>query len=109
MAVRELSATEARAWLEAEHPPRVVDVREQEEWDLCRIEGAELMPLSIFDRLAPERLRDAAEPLLIYCHHGVRSRRAAEFLVQQGFTDVANLTGGIDAWSTDVNPAVPRY
>ena len=109
MAVREISATDAQSWLQSENPPRLIDVREQDEWDLCRIDGAELLPLSAFGALAPDRLVDPAEPLLIYCHHGVRSRRVAEFLAQQSFRDVANLSGGIEAWSLEVDPAVPRY
>lgn len=109
MPVRELSASDAQTWLRSDHPPRLIDVREQEEWDICRIAGAELLPLSAFGALAPDRLKEPAEPLLIYCHHGVRSRRVAHFLVQQGFADVANLSGGIEAWSLEVDPAVPRY
>lgn len=109
MVVRELSPSEAQAWLQSERPPRLIDVREQEEWDHCRLAGAELIPLSAFGALASLRLRDLAEPLLLYCHHGVRSRRVADFLSAQGFSDVANLTGGIEAWSCEVDPAVPRY
>ena len=109
MPVRELSAGEAKAWLESERPPRLIDVREQDEWELCRIEGAELLPLSAFGALAPDRLKDPEEPLLIYCHHGVRSRRVADFLASQGFAELANLSGGIEAWSCEVDPAVPRY
>jgi adenylyltransferase/sulfurtransferase len=109
MSVRELSPGEAQAWLSSERPPRLIDVREQEEWDHCRLAGAELIALSAFGALFPLRLHDPAEPLLIYCHHGMRSRRVADFLAERGFTDVANLTGGIEAWSCQVDPAVPRY
>ena len=109
MTVRELSPEEAQAWLRSERPPRLIDVREQEEWDHCRIAGAELIALSSFGALFPVRLHDPAEPLLIYCHHGVRSARVGEYLARQGFTDVVNLGGGIDAWSCEVDPAVPRY
>ena len=109
MELREISAAEARQWLASERPPRLIDVREPEEWEICRIEGADLIPLSQFTVLAPARLTDSAEPLLIYCHHGVRSANVAAYLLRQGFTEVVNLGGGIDAWSCEVDPAVPRY
>ncbi len=109
MAVRELRPIEAQAWLQSERPPRLIDVREQDEWDCCRLAGAELIPLSTFGSLAPEALPDLDQPLVIYCHHGVRSRRVADFLSARGFANVANLSGGIDAWSLEIDPAVPRY
>jgi rhodanese-related sulfurtransferase len=68
-----------------------------------------LLPLSDFARAAGEKLIDPQQPLLIYCHHGVRSARAAEFLLQQGFTSVTSLAGGIDAWAMDVDPGIGRY
>lgn len=109
MAFREISAVEARQWLNSEKPPRLIDVREQEEWEICRIEGADLLPLSQFGALAPTKLTDPSVPLLIYCHHGMRSARVAEYLTSQGFAEVVNLGGGIDAWSCEVDPSVPRY
>jgi rhodanese-related sulfurtransferase len=107
--VPEISAQQAHEQLIAERPPRLIDVREAEEWAICRVEAAELLPLSQWPRIAQERLLDPAEPLLIICHHGVRSRRAAEFLVRSGFSGVTNVAGGIDAWSCEVDPTVPRY
>ncbi len=56
-----------------------------------------------------EKLSNRDETLLIQCHHGVRSARVAEFLFRNGFTHVYNLAGGIDAWSREVDPGVPRY
>jgi rhodanese-related sulfurtransferase len=109
VAIREISAVEAQARLCSDQPPRLIDVREAEEWAICRVEAAELLPLSQWPQIATERLADPAEPLLVLCHHGVRSARAAEFLQRNGFTDVTNVAGGIDAWSSDVDPAVPRY
>ena len=109
MAIREISAVEAQQWLASERPPRLIDVREPEEWEICRIEGADLLPLSQFLELALSWLTDQSEPLLIYCHHGVRSARAAEYLARQGFAEVVNLGGGIDAWSCAVDSSVPRY
>lgn len=61
--------------------------------------------------LVPERLAelDRAQPIVCICHHGVRSLHVAAFLARQGFDSVFNLAGGIDAWSAEVDPAVPRY
>ncbi len=109
MLLPEITAREASARLASSTPPRLIDVREQEEWAICRLPGAELLPLSQIGALASVRLTDPAQPLLIYCHHGVRSARVAEFLQAKGFSDVTNLGGGIDAWSLEVDPAVPRY
>ena len=109
MAVPEISVAEAQRRLAGTHPPRLIDVREEDEYAIARIAGAELLPLSQWPALAAEKLADLAQPLLIQCHHGGRSARAAEFLLRNGFTDVTNLAGGIDAWSVEIDPAVPRY
>jgi rhodanese-related sulfurtransferase len=109
MAFREISPVEAKEWLASKCPPRLIDVREPEEWDVCRIEGAELIPLSQFTALAARSLTDPDEALLVYCHHGVRSARVTQYLLRQGFTEVVNLGGGIDAWACEVDPAVRRY
>jgi rhodanese-related sulfurtransferase len=107
--VPEISVTEAHSRLSAPNPPRLIDVREPDEFEIARIPSAELMPLSQWPALALEKLADRSQPLLIQCHHGGRSARAAEFLLRNGFTDVTNLAGGIDAWSVEVDPSVPRY
>jgi rhodanese-related sulfurtransferase len=107
--IREISATETHARLKSAKPPRLIDVREAEEWAICHIAGSELLPLSGWPRIAQEHLTLPEEPLLVICHHGVRSARAVEFLQRNGFTDVINVQGGIDAWSCEVDPAVRRY
>ena len=109
MSVPEISVAEAQRRLGTPHPPRLIDVREADEYELARISGAELLPLSQWPALAAEKLTDPAEPLLIQCHHGGRSARAAEFLLRNGFTDVTNVAGGIDAWSLEIDPTIPRY
>lgn len=109
MAVPEISVVEAKARLSGPNPPRLIDVREDEEYAIARIDGAELMPLSQWPAIVAEKLTDRAQPLLIQCHHGGRSSRAAEFLLRNGFTDVTNLAGGIDAWAVEIDPSVARY
>ena len=87
---------------------RLIDVREQDEWDAVRIAGAELIPLSQFQARATAEL-EPAEKIVLYCHHGMRSARAQGFLKAQGYGDVLNMTGGIDAWSLQIDPALKRY
>lgn len=88
---------------------RLIDCREEDEFALCRIVTAELIPLSRFAEEAPRRLEGEPRPLIIYCHHGMRSLRATHFLRQKGFSRVWSLAGGIDRWSDEIDPAVPRY
>ncbi len=85
----------------------VLDVREPHEYDIAHIEGTRLIPLSEL----PGRLRelDGRAPIVTLCHHGLRSAHALELLKGAGFGRVRSLRGGIDAWSVDVDPEVPRY
>ena len=87
----------------------LLDVRLPHEWDLCHIDGATLIPLQVLpDQLA--ELEDWREkPIYCLCHLGKRSAMAQGFLRQQGFTNVVNVLGGIDAWACTVDPEMPRY
>ncbi len=89
------------------HGVQVLDVREPWEWALGRIDGSVHIPM----REIPARIAelDPARPVVCVCHHGVRSMHVANFLAHQGFESVINLTGGIDAWSRQVDPSVPLY
>jgi adenylyltransferase/sulfurtransferase len=88
-------------------PVDLVDVREPHEWDIGRIEGARLAPLSRFT----ESLRtfDSARDTVLYCKSGVRSAKAVRQLRDAGFRRVWNLQGGILRWSEEIDPTVPRY
>jgi rhodanese-related sulfurtransferase len=90
---------------------RLIDCREEEEFEICRIEGAELFPLSRFLADAPGNLLSADDdrPLVVYCHHGIRSMNATLYLREQGKENVWSLVGGIDLWSRQIDPSVPRY
>ena len=105
--VYEMTPAELDARRRGPAPPTVVDVREPWEYDVARIDGAQLVPLGTLG--AALSTFDPARDYVLYCHHGVRSLRAAEFLRERGLTRIANLTGGIDAWSVQVDPAVRRY
>jgi adenylyltransferase/sulfurtransferase len=85
----------------------LVDVREPWEYALAKLEGSTLIPLATLPQ-ALNKLDRQCE-IIAYCHHGMRSGDATDFLLQQGFTNVKNLIGGIDAWSVQIDPSVPRY
>jgi rhodanese-related sulfurtransferase len=86
-----------------------LDVREPDEIAYASIDGARSIPL----RELPGRIIELGlfkdREVVVYCHHGIRSQRAAQFLVQAGFSRVFNLTGGIDRWSLEVDSNVRRY
>lgn len=91
--------------------PLVLDVREPWELQTASIaaQGFEVVVIPMGE--LPSRLAelDSARPIACLCHHGARSLRVAAFLAQNGFGHIANITGGIDAWSLESDPAVPRY
>lgn len=100
-------------WLlrhEAGHP-LVLDVREPWELQTASVsaQGFELVTIPMGELPARLDELDPARPVACLCHHGVRSLRVAAFLLQRGFGCVANITGGIDAWSHERDPAVPLY
>ncbi|HEY0100507.1 MAG TPA: rhodanese-like domain-containing protein [Pyrinomonadaceae bacterium] len=86
---------------------RLIDVREPEEFELARVEGAELLPLSRFQEWAGAL--EAEEEIVVMCHHGIRSAHVCAHLAAQGFTKMVNLAGGIERWSVEVDRSVPRY
>jgi len=91
----------------------VVDVREPDEWRICRIEGAVLVPLGEVEERAEELLDehgiDGDTPVVVYCHHGVRSLTATAVLQAKGLRGARSMAGGIDLWSVAVDPGVARY
>jgi rhodanese-related sulfurtransferase len=102
-----VTAQELQQMLAQSSPPMLLDVRESEEWQACRIEGSRHLPMSQIQQRLGEL--DPTQETVVYCHHGVRSLMVAEFLISKGFSRVASLTGGIEAWSVFVDPSVPRY
>ena len=86
---------------------QLIDVREPDEHAFAHIEGARLIPLRSLPVRATELDRDAE--MIVFCHHGMRSAQAVEFLRARGFQRARNLAGGIDQWSVEVDPSVPRY
>jgi rhodanese-related sulfurtransferase len=110
--MQHLAAADALRLLQsaAEPRPQLLDVREPWELALVRVtqDGATLHSIPLGQ--LPQRWTelDASRPVLCLCHHGVRSQHAAMFLEHQGLTAI-NVSGGIDAWATQVDPALPRY
>ena len=92
--------------LRSDTPPRLIDVRTQEEWELSRIPGATLNT----EQLTQALMRGPKDaPIVYHCHQGQRSLDAASYLAGHGFKNARSLTGGIDAWSLEVDASVPRY
>jgi len=105
--VPEISPRELAEQLKSDTPPLLIDVREPSEYDYCRIEGAQLKPMGDLMTWINELDKEAA--IVCQCHTGVRSLQVARYLQRLGFKKVFNLRGGIDAWSVQVDPNVPRY
>jgi rhodanese-related sulfurtransferase len=107
--MKQMQPTELASWLarpESERPV-LLDVREPWEVALCAIPGSTAIPMGE----VPARLAelDRSRPVVCICHHGMRSQRVGSLLESQGFTDVINLAGGIDAWAHDVDPSLAKY
>ena len=130
--MRQLHPAELKAWLDdpGQEKPLLLDVREPWEFDVCRIEGSRLLPmrslpahLDELDRARENEVSAEANigaadvkprsggrsQIVVICHHGVRSFHAGRFLEHSGFTNVINLTGGVDAWAKEVDHAMPTY
>ena len=104
--IRQLSAPELKAMIEGGTPFELVDVRTDWERALAKIDGSRLLDQSHHDSLLS---LDRSTPIVFQCHHGIRSQQAAEYFRREGFRNLHNLKGGIDAWSQLVDPSVPRY
>lgn len=105
----EISVADAAAALRAPTPPLLLDCRTPEEHATARIAGAMLLPMQeLADRVGELAGREH-EAIIVHCHHGMRSLRVATWLRERGFSHVQSMHGGIDAWSTEIDPSVPQY
>ena len=107
--VRQLHVKELAARLRAGAPVYLLDVRQPWEHELAALPGSHLIPLDQLPARAGEVRPAEGVPVVVYCHHGIRSLTGAALLERRGLPDVASLAGGIDAWSLLVDPGVPRY
>jgi adenylyltransferase/sulfurtransferase len=102
-----ISVQELKRKMDASEEFDLIDVREPSEFEIARIAGAKLIPLSQIAERADELRRE--QPIVVHCHSGRRSAQAVRLLQQRGFANVYNLEGGIDAWSDFIDPTVPKY
>lgn len=105
--VPEVSPKQVKQKIDRKEDFILLDVREQEEVELCRIEGSVHIPLSCFQSKFSELPKD--KEIIVHCHSGMRSVMATQYLIQKGFRNVKTMQGGIDLWSVEVDPKVPRY
>jgi rhodanese-related sulfurtransferase len=112
--VNTITALELSQWINpsagaasTSNRPIVLDVREQWEWDLAHINSSTHIPMGEITARFNEL--DSSQAVVCVCHHGMRSMQVAMYLKRQGFSTIFNLTGGIDAWSNDVDPNTARY
>lgn len=106
--MKQITAPELHAHLQTAEPkPLLLDVREPREFAFCHIESSLHIPMND----VPARLAelDPAREIIVICHHGMRSASVANFLISRGYSNVVNLSGGVDAWAALVDQNMPRY
>ena len=106
----ETTCEQVQAWLNDDnHPFLLLDCREQDEYDLVHIDGATLLPMSQITERVDEIADHKEKPVVVYCHHGGRSLRVTNWLLEQGFQNALSMAGGIDQWALQIDPSKPRY
>jgi len=93
--------------LQRENPPLLLDVRGSHEWAIARLPGAQLIPVQELESRLDDVARD--RDIVVYCHRGILSAWAAALLRRHGYDRVRNLSGGIEAWASTVDPDMPKY
>ncbi len=103
----EIAPEELKLILDSGRQVMIIDVREPAEHKICHLTGAKLIPL----RDLPKRTTELnpKDFIVLYCHHGIRSAQATSWLKRNGFENVKNLRGGIDAWAEVIDPTMKRY
>ncbi|MEM8868034.1 MAG: rhodanese-like domain-containing protein [Verrucomicrobiota bacterium] len=104
---KEISAGEAAKLLRSDETVALLDVREDAELEICRIEGSLHIPMGLIPEAHLSLPREGK--LIVFCHHGMRSLNVVQYLEAQGFENAINLAGGIHAWSFEVDPEMARY
>ena len=105
----EMDCRAVKSWIDAGKSFLFLDCREADEHLTCHIDGTTLIPMSEISQRVSELEPYRETPIVVHCHHGGRSLRVTNWLRQQGFSAVTNMAGGIDDWSQQIDPAVPRY
>ena len=107
MSIAQLTPQQVQDYLKKQPAPLLLDVREEDEVRLCALPGSLYIPMNLIP-LRHNELPDDI-PIIVYCHHGIRSLNVARYLAHVGFENVANLQGGIDAWARQIDPTMARY
>lgn len=107
MPITQISPQQLRQLLQQQPDTVLLDVREDDEVALCALPDAVHIPMNLIP-LRHNELPDDV-PLVVYCHHGIRSLNTARYLEEAGFEQLYNLSGGIDAWARETDPDMPRY
>ena len=105
----EVDCRSVKAALDAGGQIVLIDCREADEYATAKIEDAKLIPMSEIQQRLAELEPHRAQRVVIHCHHGGRSLRVANWLRGQGYSQAQSMAGGIDQWSQDIDPSVPRY
>lgn len=105
----EVSVQDVKRMMDAGEEFLLLDVRQPKEHATARIAGAQLVPLSELPQRVEELRTHAGRTIITHCHKGMRSLQAAGWLRGQGFEDVRSMAGGIEAWSQQIDPTVPKY
>jgi len=109
MPIRRIAPQALDDFLRVQPRATLLDVREQWEHDLVALPDSLLIPLGDLMRRAEEDLPDHEAPIVVYCHHGIRSLQACGLLASIGYEDLINLSGGIDRYSAEVDSSLPTY
>ncbi|MFP4260672.1 MAG: rhodanese-like domain-containing protein [Opitutales bacterium] len=104
---KKISAAEAAKLRKRDPNVIFLDVREHSELEICRIGGAVHIPMGEIPECADSLPKE--KPIIVICHHGMRSAQVQRYLLARGFEEVINLTGGVHAWAIDVEPEMARY
>ncbi|MGB1800758.1 MAG: rhodanese-like domain-containing protein [Gammaproteobacteria bacterium] len=105
--MKTISAEELKAKLDAGEKPVLLDVREAWEFETCHIDGSINISMSNVQQMFDELKTD--EETVVICHHGMRSFQVASYLEGNGYVNMINLEGGVDAWARSVDPNMPQY
>ena len=105
----EITPSEVASALAGDAPPVLIDCRTGEELTIARVDAAIHVPMSDIRSRLPELEEHLEDPIVVMCHHGVRSLQVVAFLREAGFLDARSLAGGIDRWSLEIDGTVPRY
>lgn len=105
----EITCQDVKAKVDAGDEFILLDCREADEYAIAKIDAARFLPMSEIQQRLDELAGDRDRQIVVHCHHGGRSLRVAQWLRQQGFSRAQSMSGGIDAWSQQIDARVPRY